>query len=107
MEIGSTSSVAVIKREANKKQESPLPRPFPLPGNFHHSVISGLEEKYLVGKARTKFTTAIASAMFQHKSYPTGDEYKHVVQEVFKKWPFLRVRNGDVSVTVILLITPN
>ena len=97
LEIGATGSVAVVKRETDKKQELPLPRPFPLPDNFHPSVVRGLKEKHLVGKARTKFTTAIASAMFQHKSYPTSDEYKHVVREAFKKWPFLCVRNGDVS----------
>ena len=67
MEIGDAGSVAVVKREKGKKQELPLPRPFPLPYNYHHSVVIGLEEKHLAGKARTKFITALASAMFQYK----------------------------------------
>jgi hypothetical protein len=87
----------MVQRATDKKQELPLPRPFPLPDNFHHSIAKGLREKHLVGNAHSKFKTAIASANFQHKSYPTSDEYKHVVQQAFKKWPFLCVRNGDVS----------
>ena len=68
----------------------------PTSRNFHYSVVKGLKDKHLVGKARTKFATAIASAMFQDK-FSTSDEYKHGVQQTFKKWPFLCVRNGDVS----------
>ena len=105
LEMQASGSVSIVKCETKRKQELALPRPFSLPSNFSHSVVSGLEEKHLVGKARTKFITAIASAMFQHKSYPTRDEYDHVVQQVFRKWPFLRVRNGDVSLANSIILS--
>ena len=87
----------MLKRVSKKKQEEPLRQPFPLPQNFHHSVQEGLSNKCLTGKARGKFITAVASSIFHFKSFPTAAEYEHVACEVFKKWPFLRARNGDVS----------
>ena len=89
-------------RASKKKQEPPLPRPFELPQNFQFSVLEGLLNKNLTGKSRSKFITAIAGAIFHHKSYPTRDEYDHVTRQVFSKWPFLQARNGDVRCTVIL-----
>ena len=90
-------------RASKRKQESPLPRPFELPQNFQCSVLEGLQNKSLTGKARSKFITAIARAIFHHKSYPTRDEYDHVARQAFSKWPFLQARNGDVSYFIFLL----
>ena len=67
LEIGATGSVAVVKHETRVASFSSISTS----GQFHHS---------LVGKARTKSATAIASAMFQHTTYPTIDEYKHGVK---------------------------
>ena len=83
-----------------KKQqmpEQPLPIPFELPSNFQQKIMIGLEEQRLVGRARAKFITTIAEAMFRFKSYPTREEYQHVAMQIIKKWEFLGRQTGHVS----------
>ena len=50
--------------------------PFELPTNFNVSIQECLDNEHLTGKARGKFITAIAHSIFEHKSYPTQEEYK-------------------------------
>ena len=78
-------------------QEQPLPIPFELPSNFQQKIMIGLEEQRLVGRARAKFITTIAEAMFRYKSYPTREEYQHVAMQIIKKWEFLGRQTGHVS----------
>ena len=74
---------------SKKKQEGALPTPFELPINFQPKIQEGLDEKNLTGRARAKFITAIAEAIYRSKSYPTRDEYEHVAQQIVKRWTFL------------------
>ena len=67
-------------------QEQPLPIPFELPTNFQQKIMIALEEQRLVGRARAKFITKIAEAMFRFKSYPTREEYQHVAMQIIKKF---------------------
>ena len=78
-------------------QERPLPIPFELPSNFQQKIMIALEEQRLVGRARAKFITTIAEAMFRFKSYPTREEYQHVAMQIVKKWEFLGRQTGHVS----------
>ena len=78
-------------------QERPLPIPFELPSNFQQKIMIALEEQRLVGRARAKFITTIAEAMFRFKSYPTREEYQHVAMQIIKKWEFLGRQTGHVS----------
>lgn len=78
-------------------QEQPLPIPFELPTNFQQKIMIALEEQRLVGRARAKFITKIAEAMFRYKSYPTREEYQHVAMQIIKKWEFLGRQTGHVS----------
>ena len=64
--------VSHLKRVTQRKQEAPLPTPFPLPRNFSPAVALALEGERLTGKTRAKFVTALANAVFMHKSYPTS-----------------------------------
>jgi hypothetical protein len=82
---------------SKRKQEPALPRPFELPVNFSPDIMAGLQEEHLVGNPRRKFITAIANAIFHFKNYPTDDEYRHVAQQVAKKWKFLNTGGGCVS----------
>ena len=68
--------------------------PFQLPTNFPPRVSDGLEKKMLYGKAHAKFITTIAQAIYRYKSFPTEDEYYHVVQALVKAWPFLDKGQG-------------
>ena len=92
-----SGAVALVKRISAKKEQPPLPKPFPIRTNFTRDITKCLEEKCLTGKARMKFITAIASSIFQVKSYPTREEYNHVCEQLLRKWPFLRSRTGYVS----------
>ena len=85
-----------IKKQ--QMQERPLPIPFELPSNFQQKIMIGLEEQRLVGRARAKFITTIAEAMFRFKSYPTREEYQHVAMQIIKKWEFLGRQTGHVSI---------
>jgi hypothetical protein len=59
--------VTMYERNFKKKEELPLSRPFILPDNFTPIVNEAIQSKGLVGKSRTKFITAIASAIYQKK----------------------------------------
>ena len=82
---------------SKKKQESGLPMPFELPRNFQPKIQAGLDEENLTGKARAKFITSIAEAIYRFKSYPTREEYEHVASRMVQKWEFLETRTGHVS----------
>ena len=71
--------------------------PFDLPLNFQPYIQAGLDEENLTGKARAKFITSIAEAIYRFKSYPTKEEYEHVANRVVKKWGFLETKTGHVS----------
>lgn len=70
--------------------------PFELPRNFQPNIQAGLDEQNLTGRARAKFITSIAEAMYRFKSYPTKEEFEHVASQVVKKWKFLETRTGHV-----------
>ena len=92
--------VSQLKRVTQRKQESPLHTPFPLPKNFPPAVALALEGKKLTGKTRAKFVTALANAVFMHKSYPTSHELDDVVRAAAKEWDFLGSKSGCVSSTI-------
>lgn len=81
---------------SKKKQELKLPMPFELPHNFQPNIQAGLDEQNLTGKARAKFITSIAEAMYRFKSYPTKEEFEHIASQMVKKWKFLETRTGHV-----------
>ena len=92
-----SSCVSRLIRVTQRKQEQPLPKPFPLPQNFPPVVAMGLEKRSLAGKARTKFVTTLANAIFMHKSYPSTSELRDVIRIAHQKWDFLAAATGDVS----------
>lgn len=97
------SVVTVWTRVASKKKrESGLPMPFELPRNFQPNIQAGLDDKNLTGRARAKFITSIAEAIYRFKSYPTREEYEHVANRMVQKWTFLETRSGHVSYTTAL-----
>ena len=75
--------------QSKRKKEDPLPLPFELPANFTPNVTDGLQQKMLFGKTHAKFITTVAQTIYRFKSYPTEEEYEHVVQQILKQWPFL------------------
>ena len=89
---------------SKKKQEPRLPQPFQLPGNFNPTIAEALKSEMLSGKCRGKFLQVIADSIFRYKSYPTDDEYKHVAQQMVKKWPFLSNGGNHVSSQLPLVI---
>ena len=91
------ASVLSLHRITARKQEPPLPMPFDLPRNFPTTVQIGLDQQALTGRPRAKFITTIAQAVYRFKSYPTADEYRHIAQQIVKKWKFLEAKNGHVS----------
>ena len=91
--VSKTQSPAFSK----KKQELPLPQSFQLPQNFAPAIQEGLKAERLTEKARSKFITVIAQAMFRFKGYPLDEEYRHIAQEVVKTWKFLDFGSGPVS----------
>ena len=58
------------------------------------AVWDGLAEKYV---CKAKFVTAVASAVYSFKDYPTTDEYYQVAEEIVKKYPFMQSMDGHVS----------
>ena len=77
------------KIQKKKKEEPPLPQPFQLPRNYPKSVEEGIESGNLTGKARTKFISSVAAAIFRFKSYPTKDEHEHVSRQIVQAYPFM------------------
>ena len=88
--------VIQLKRVTQRKQELPLPTPFPLPKNFP-AVALALEGGKLTGNTRVKFVTALANAVFMHKSYPTSHELDDVARAAVREWEFLGSKSGCVS----------
>lgn len=74
----------------------PLPNPFPLPKNFPPVVALAMKEKKLTSKARAKFVTTLANAIFMLKSYPTSRELEDVSRAALKEWEFLGSKSGFV-----------
>ena len=74
--------------------EEPLPQPFELPRNYPRIVQEGLKEGRLTGRARTKFITTVAAAVFRYKNYPTREEYEHVAQRIVTNYQFMHVGSG-------------
>ena len=89
--------VGQLKRVTQSRQEPPLPKPFPLPRNFPPLVALALKEKKVTSKARAKFVTTMANAIFLYKSYPTSQELRDVSREAMKSWEFLGAKSGCVS----------
>ena len=89
LNLDETSSVLCNPVLSKLKQEAPLPRPFDVPLRFTPNVEAALLKNSLFGKPRTKFITVIAQSIYSCKSYPTEDEYSHVVQQLYKNGHFL------------------
>lgn len=84
-----------VKSFTKKGQEEPLRMPFELPRNYPQVVMADLEQGKLSGKARAKFISSIASAIFKEKSYPLPSEYDHIGQVITAKYHFLKSSNGS------------
>jgi hypothetical protein len=82
-----SAAVKLSTTPISKKQEPRL-RPFQLPDNFNPTIADASKNEFLSGKVWGKFLQVIADSIFRFKSYPTEDEYKHVSQQMVKKWPF-------------------
>ena len=89
--------IGKLKRVTQRDQEPPLPNPFPLPRNFPPLVALALKEKKFTNKARAKFVTTLANAIFMLKSYPTSRELEDVARAAIKEWEFLGSKSGVVS----------
>ena len=76
-----------------RNKEPPLPKPFKLPVNYPQNVQKAVKKD----AARKMCNTTIAHAVYLCKSYPIKEEYLHVVQHIYKKWPFLQDGRGLVS----------
>ena len=74
--------------------------PFELPHNFPQIVTAGLEDRKLSGKARSKFLSCVAAAIYMKKCYPTSDEYRHIGDTIIKTYPFLKSLNGHGYVSI-------
>ena len=88
--------IGQLKRVTQHQQEPPLPNPFPLPKNFPPMVALATKEKKLTSKARAKFVTTLANAIFMLKSYPTSRELEDVSLAAIKEWEFLGSKSGFV-----------
>ena len=52
----------------------------------------------MTGKARTRFVSAVAAAVFRYKSYPNNSEFEHVAEQMVKAYLFMHNgREGHVS----------
>ena len=59
----------------------------------------GLNSGNLNGKARTKFISSVASAMFHDKSYPTKEEYDHIAEQIVNCYPLMSFGPGKGHVS--------
>ena len=71
-----------------KDKCNPLPDPFPLPKHFRPDVHVSLMSQRMTKNTRAAFFSAVASAMFQFKRYPSRDDYVSVARQVVSKYPF-------------------
>ncbi len=79
---------------SKRKLEPPMKFSFELPHNFPQTVTEGLEDRKLSGKARSKFLSCVAAAIYMKKCYPTSDEYRHIGDTIIKTYPFLKSLNA-------------
>ncbi len=100
LDTSATIATAWTRIASKKKQELGLPMPFDVQRNIQPYIQAGLDNESLTGKARGKFITSIAEAVYRYKSYPTREEYEHVAHQVVRKWKFLETRTGHVSLYV-------
>ena len=94
LEPGLSKPSAKKRLIRKKEEEPPLPRPFKLPVNYPRAIKEGLSNGCLSGSSRTKFVSAVAVSMFNHKSYPTKEEYNHVAEQIVQAYPFMRLGCG-------------
>jgi len=80
---GQAKSIHKLK----KKQEPPLPNPFPLPVNYAPIVNDGMAKGKLTGKARTKFIATVASSIFGIKMSPSKVELAQVAKQIAAEYP--------------------
>ena len=57
--------------------------------------MSELAHNRLSGRARTKFISSVASAIFKEKSCPKDEEYRHVGSQIVNEYPFLKSLSGS------------
>ncbi len=77
-----------------KKIEKALPQPFPLPNNHSKIVMEGLSNDHLIGRARSKFVSEIATSIMFYKNYPSLKEYNDVAKQITIQYPQLKSREG-------------
>lgn len=79
-------SLPLPKRKKIVKDDSaPLPHPFPLPKYFRADVETALAKKEMTIETTRAFYSAIASAMFVYKKYPTSEDYITVGRCIIEK----------------------
>lgn len=78
----------------------PLPDPFKLPKNYRPDVGSALSTGKMTMETTKAFLSAIASAMFSYKRYPTNDDYSNVARTIIAKYPFMKSPTGKPHVSV-------
>ena len=83
-----------VKSLSTRSLEPPLKMPFELPRNYPPIVMADLHSGKLGVKARSKFISSIASAIFKEKSLPLRNEYDHIGQLIIKQYPFLKSSSG-------------
>ena len=72
-----------------KEETSELPDPFSLPSNFRPDVKICLSQGKITKTCRTAFFSAVASAMYRYKRYPTRDDYVSVARQNVEIYPLL------------------
>ena len=78
----------------------PLPDPFVLPKNYRPDVASAFSTGQMTMETTKSFLSAVASAMFTFKRYPTNDDYSNVARTIVTKYPFMKSPTGKPHVSI-------
>ena len=94
--VSSKYSLKALPKSVVKSPEDsvPLPDPFILPKNYRPNVTSALSTGKMTMETSKAFLSAVASAMFTYKKYPTNDDYSNVARTIITKYPFMKSPTG-------------
>lgn len=87
---------SVVRRK--RKEEKPLPDPFPLPKNYRPDIEVGLRTGKMSRETKAAFLSSIAAAMFSYKMYPEREEYSRIAYQIVAQYPFLKLSKGSCFV---------
>ena len=93
------SDTTTKKKRVQKTDDDniPLTDPFPLPKRYRPEVEKALKDGKMSMSTRSHFLSAVASAIFAFKMYPTREDYNCVGRTIVNKYPFLRAPSGAGS----------